>query len=144
MTMIAKSGFSLATGIGFLSLMAAFWYGTALGVPLKNLWGFSNITHPQLERKSQLIFDETDPNIDPMLARDFVLFVVKDAFDANPSTSERSHICSQGWMTSSAQSVINQSIWRLHKKIRRAVGSEIEGGVGFINRGGGSRLQREG
>lgn len=112
MTMIAKSGFSLATGIGFLSLMAAFWYGTALGVPLKNLWGFSNITHPQLKRKSHLnTFDATDPNIEPLLARDFVLFVVNYAFDANPSTSEKSHKCSQGWMTSSAQSVINQSIW---------------------------------
>lgn len=112
MTIIAKNGFSLASGIGFLSFMTAFWYGSVLGTPLKNLWHFSNIAHPQLERKSHLTtFDANDPNIDPMLARDFVLYVTQNTFDANPSTSAMNHKISQGWMTFSARSVVNQVFW---------------------------------
>ncbi|MCW5823264.1 MAG: hypothetical protein KIT34_10700 [Cyanobacteria bacterium TGS_CYA1] len=111
-TIIYKNGFCLASGIGFLTLMAAFCYGNALGVPIKAMMENAKYEHSMLERKSNITtFDADDPNIDPMLARDFVLFVMKDAFDANPSRAAQSHKTSQGWMKPEAHTQIKGMFW---------------------------------
>lgn len=111
-SIIERNGLSLASGIGFLTLMAAFCYGNTIGTPLKAFIENAKYSHSKLERRTHVTtFDASDPNIDPMLARDFVLFVVKDAFDANPSTAAQSHKISKGWMTSDALSEIKSMFW---------------------------------
>ncbi|MDX2107635.1 MAG: hypothetical protein SFY67_14640 [Candidatus Melainabacteria bacterium] len=111
-SIIERNGLSLASGIGFLTLMAAFCYGNAIGVPVRAMMENAKYVHSMLERKSNITtFDADDPNIDPMLARDFVLFVMKDAFDANPSRAAQSHKTSQGWMTAEAHSQIKSMFW---------------------------------
>lgn len=111
-SIIERNGLSLASGIGFLTLMAAFCYGNAIGVPVKAMMENAKYSHSKLERRSNVTtFDASDPNIDPMLARDFVLFVIKDAFDANPSTAAQSHKTAKGWMKPEALSEIKSMFW---------------------------------
>ena len=113
MLVIAKSGFqSVLSSLGLVTLLSAFGYGMPLGL-LINSQVMHISEHSGLKLQSSVkTFDPNDPNIDPALARDFVLFVNRDAFDSNPVTQKFSRNRAQSWMKPEARNDINNIFWR--------------------------------
>ncbi len=97
---------------GSMVLLAAFTYGLSMGTLVNSLaWQMNQ--HATLPKQSSVTtFDPNDPNIDPALARDFVLFVAKDAFDTNPATRDSSHKRACSWMKKEARDDIYTLFWR--------------------------------
>lgn len=113
MLVVAKSGFqSVLSRLGLVTLLSAFGYGMPLGL-LINSQVMHISEHSGLKLQSSVkTFDPNDPNIDPALARDFVLFVNRDVFDSNPATQECNHKRAQSWMKPEARNDINYIFWR--------------------------------
>ncbi len=96
---------------GSMVLLAAFTYGLSMGTLVNSLASQMNPHAPLQKQSSVNTFDPNDPNIDPALARDFVLFVNQDAFDSNPATQKCSHNRAKSWMKPKAQNYINDIFW---------------------------------